>query len=330
MGLDNYLVADAARPQLPGRHPADRVPGRRASCSSRSRSPSPCALLLNKAFRFSALVGIAVLLPWAVAPVVTGLYWKFIFNSQFGLMTALVNALGLADGPVKWLESSTSAMAVAVVATAWRTVPLMALLLLGALRTIPEAQYRAARMDGASTGRAFRYITLPAIAPDAHRGRRADHHPGAPVDRHPVHAHRGRPGHVDHGHRLLRLQEHHRPAQLRLLGGGRGGAVPDHPRVLARCCSWPRFREARDPAGRRRGGPVATGPGPLGPTAPPRGCWRGGPAAGATPAAHRSRLRRAAAGGRPARRWARLALVRLAGGADRLDRRSPASSAKAT
>ncbi|CAN5620939.1 hypothetical protein BH23CHL8_BH23CHL8_22560 [soil metagenome] len=124
-----------------------------------------CALLLNKAFRFSALVGIAVLLPWAVAPVVTGLYWKFIFHTQFGLMTAIANAVGLADGPVKWLESSVSAMAVAVVATAWRTVPLMALLLLAALRTIPEAQYRAARMDGASAWGAFRFITVPAIAP---------------------------------------------------------------------------------------------------------------------------------------------------------------------
>lgn len=124
-----------------------------------------CALLLNRAFRFSALVGIAVLLPWAVAPVVTGLYWKFIFHTQFGLMTAIANAVGLAEGPVKWLESSTSAMSVAVVATAWRTVPLMALLLLGALRTIPEAQYRAARMDGASPWGAFRYVTVPAIAP---------------------------------------------------------------------------------------------------------------------------------------------------------------------
>jgi ABC-type sugar transport system permease subunit len=123
------------------------------------------ALLLNKAFRFNWLVGIAVLLPWAVAPVVTGLYWKFIFNSQFGLMTAIANATGLANGSVKWLEQSTTAMMVAVVATAWRTVPLMALLLLGALRTIPDAQYRAARMDGATRLGAFRYITLPAIGP---------------------------------------------------------------------------------------------------------------------------------------------------------------------
>lgn len=124
-----------------------------------------CAVLLDRAFRFSTLVGIAVLLPWAVAPVVTGLYWKFIFNSQFGLMTTIVNALGLADGQVKWLDSPVSAMGVAVIATAWRTVPLMALLLLGALRTIPRAQYRAARMDGAGSWATFRSITLPAVAP---------------------------------------------------------------------------------------------------------------------------------------------------------------------
>ena len=54
-------------------------------------------------------------------------------------------------------------MAVAVVATAWRSVPLIALLLLAALKTIPEALYRAARMDGASTWQRFRYVTLPAI-----------------------------------------------------------------------------------------------------------------------------------------------------------------------
>jgi len=123
------------------------------------------AVLLARTFRGSRIIGIAVLLPWAVAPVVTGLYWKFIFNSQFGLATAVANALGLANGPVKWLESSTSAMLVAIVATAWRMVPLMALLLLGALRTVPEAQYRAARMDGATAWQTFRYVTLPTIGP---------------------------------------------------------------------------------------------------------------------------------------------------------------------
>jgi ABC-type sugar transport system permease subunit len=123
------------------------------------------ALMLNRAFRGSTLLGIALLLPWAVAPVVTGLYWKFIFQSQFGLATAVANAVGLADGPVRWLESTSSALGVAIVAHAWRMVPLMALLILGALRTVPEAHYRAATMDGANAWQRFRAITLPAIAP---------------------------------------------------------------------------------------------------------------------------------------------------------------------
>ena len=121
------------------------------------------ALLLNRSFRGSTVLGIAILLPWAVAPVVTGLYWKFIFQSQFGLATGLANIAGLADGPVLWLAEPGTAILVAMVATAWRTVPLMTILLLAALKTIQESQYRAAKMDGATSFEAFRYVTLPAI-----------------------------------------------------------------------------------------------------------------------------------------------------------------------
>lgn len=124
-----------------------------------------CALLMNRRSRFSWLIGLAVLTPWAVAPVVTGLYWKFIFNSQYGLATAFVNAIGLANGPVDWLGTPTSAMTIAVIATTWRMVPLMALLLLGALKTIPDSLYRAAKMDGAGPLASFRLITLPALRP---------------------------------------------------------------------------------------------------------------------------------------------------------------------
>jgi ABC-type sugar transport system permease subunit len=121
------------------------------------------ALLLNRGFRGATILGVAMLLPWAVAPVVTGLYWKFIFQSQFGLATGLANIFGFADGPVLWLAEPVTAIVVAMFATAWRTVPLMAILLLAALKTIPEAQYRAAKMDGATTWEAFRYVTLPSI-----------------------------------------------------------------------------------------------------------------------------------------------------------------------
>jgi ABC-type sugar transport system permease subunit len=121
------------------------------------------ALVLNRRFRGASLLGVALLLPWAVAPVVTGLYWKFIFQSQFGIATGIANILGFTDGPVLWLSEPQTAIGVAMVASAWRTVPLIAILLLAALKTIPESLYRAAKMDGATTIQTFRYVTLPSI-----------------------------------------------------------------------------------------------------------------------------------------------------------------------
>jgi ABC-type sugar transport system permease subunit len=121
------------------------------------------ALIMNRRSRFTTLIGVALLLPWAIAPVVTGFYWRFMFQPTFGIMTQLTNALGLATGTVPWLQNSDTAMGLAVAATAWRYVPLMALLLLASLKTIPEAHYRAARMDGAGAWASFRFITFPAI-----------------------------------------------------------------------------------------------------------------------------------------------------------------------
>ena len=84
------------------------------------------ALIMNRRWRFATLIGVALLLPWAIAPVVTGFYWRFMFQPTFGVMTNIANLLGLADGTVPWLQDTDTAMGIAVIATAWRTVPLLA------------------------------------------------------------------------------------------------------------------------------------------------------------------------------------------------------------
>ena len=56
------------------------------------------AMVMNRSSRFAPVIGIALLLPWAIAPVVTGFFWRFMFQPTFGVMTNIVNALGLADG----------------------------------------------------------------------------------------------------------------------------------------------------------------------------------------------------------------------------------------
>jgi ABC-type sugar transport system permease subunit len=123
------------------------------------------ALLMNRRSRFETPLAIALLLPWAIAPIVTGFFWRFMFQPTFGIVTQISNALGLTDGPVPWLQDPTTALIVAMLATAWRSVPLLALIILSALKAIPSQLYRAARMDGATPWQAFRSVTLPSIRP---------------------------------------------------------------------------------------------------------------------------------------------------------------------
>lgn len=121
------------------------------------------ALALNRVFRGQKVLSVVLLMPWAVAPIVTGLFWRFIFQPQFGIATGFMHLLGLSDGSIDWLGDPRRAMGVAVVATAWRSVPLLALLIGTALRTIPQNQVKAAQLDGATPWAIFRYITFPAI-----------------------------------------------------------------------------------------------------------------------------------------------------------------------
>lgn len=118
------------------------------------------ALLLNEPFRGRKPVRVLVMLPWAVAPVVAGVLWRYIFQSNYGLANALLYQLGIIENYVVWLDKATLAMSIASAATAWKTVPFLTLIMLATLQSIPEQLYRAARMDGAGLWARFRHVTL--------------------------------------------------------------------------------------------------------------------------------------------------------------------------
>lgn len=119
------------------------------------------AVVLNEEFRGRRLSRVFVLLPWAVAPVVSGVMWRFMFHSNYGLVNALLLQLGLIERYQVWLNDARVALSIAAVATSWKTLPFLTLIILAALQSIPESLYRAARMDGAGSVTRFRYITLP-------------------------------------------------------------------------------------------------------------------------------------------------------------------------
>ncbi len=121
------------------------------------------ALVLNRNFRCAGIFFMAVLLPWAISGVVAGIFWRIIFDTHFGIINGILIGWGVIAEPINWLQNTSQAVAIAIVAQAWRGVPLLAVLLLAALKTIPGSLYRAAKMDGATTWESFRFITLPAI-----------------------------------------------------------------------------------------------------------------------------------------------------------------------
>lgn len=119
------------------------------------------ALILNEQFRARRPVRVLVMLPWAVAPVVSGVLWRYMFHSNYGLANALLYQLGFIANYVVWLDKATLALSIAAVATAWKSIPFLTLIILAALQGIPEALFRAARMDGAGVWARFRFVTLP-------------------------------------------------------------------------------------------------------------------------------------------------------------------------
>ncbi len=121
------------------------------------------ALLLNEPFRGRGFARVLVLLPWAVAPVVAGVLWRYLFHSNYGLVNALLLQAGLIPAYRVWLDSAPVAITIAALATAWKTLPFLALIILARLQSIPESLYRAARMDGAGVLARFRHVTLPQL-----------------------------------------------------------------------------------------------------------------------------------------------------------------------
>ena len=120
------------------------------------------AVLLNK-----SLPGIKVLrtlyyVPVVVPPIASLALWKFIFNPDYGLANALLRLLGLPTSG--WLESTMMALPSISIISLWG-VGATVIILLGGLQTVPRDLYEAARVDGASGWKRFKYITFPMITP---------------------------------------------------------------------------------------------------------------------------------------------------------------------
>ena len=121
--------------------------------------------LLNAKIRGQWLLRTAVVIPWAVPTIVSGALWKGIFNAQYGSLNALLTQLGLIDDYKVWLGTPVLALNMVILADVWKTVPVVAFMLLAGLSAIPHEVYEAAKIDRAGPFRTLWSITLPLLLP---------------------------------------------------------------------------------------------------------------------------------------------------------------------
>jgi len=125
----------------------------------------PIALFLDLPFRGRGFVRAAVLLPYIIPPAVTALLFVYAFDGSFGVANDLLVRFGVLDRYVSWLSDPVESFAVVAGAMIWSGMPLMAIILLAVLQTIPAELYEAAGIDGANAWHRFRHITLPHLLP---------------------------------------------------------------------------------------------------------------------------------------------------------------------
>lgn len=121
------------------------------------------ALLVNQRLRGVAIFRAVYFLPVITSWVVVALLWKWILNPSDGLVNWLLSVVGI-EGP-GWWTSRTWAMPSVILASAWKDLGFVMVILLAGLQSIPESLYEAARIDGAGRWRQLRSITIPMLTP---------------------------------------------------------------------------------------------------------------------------------------------------------------------
>ena len=122
------------------------------------------ALLLNSPLtRAKGLFRTALFAPVVTTVVAVAVIWKYLFHTRYGLINYALGLIGI--GPVDWLGDPHWSMPAIILFAVWKNFGYNMIILLAGLQGIPADLYEAARIDGASATRQFRYVTLPMLAP---------------------------------------------------------------------------------------------------------------------------------------------------------------------
>lgn len=112
---------------------------------------------------FIRIIRTTLIVPMVVMPVVVGIVFRLVFASDAGFLSVLSRALG--GSSIEVLTSQWRSFAAIVIMDVWEWTPLVFLILLAGIQSLPVEPFEAARVDGASGWRVFWDHTLPLLRP---------------------------------------------------------------------------------------------------------------------------------------------------------------------
>lgn len=121
------------------------------------------ALLLWKEARFQGILRWLLIIPMMLSPLLVGIIWRLMFNTDMGIINYLLEGMGLPR--INWLGEPVLAFLSIVIVDVWQWTPMCFLILLAGLQALPQDPYEAARIDGATRWQILRDITLPLLKP---------------------------------------------------------------------------------------------------------------------------------------------------------------------
>lgn len=121
------------------------------------------AVLLNRKMKGRSAYRTIYFLPMVAAPAAVAMVWRWLYNSDFGLLNHVLTSIGLPKA--NWISSPKTAVVFVAIVGIWSVIGYNMVLFLSGLQEIPGDYYEAAEIDGASGFRQFVSITIPLISP---------------------------------------------------------------------------------------------------------------------------------------------------------------------
>jgi multiple sugar transport system permease protein len=117
------------------------------------------AVMLNTKIKGRTFFRAVFFLPMVVAPAAVAMVWKWIFNTEYGIINSLLGH------KINWITDANIVMVTCAIVAIWSNIGYDAVLLLSGLQNISKSYYEAASLDGATKLQQFFHITLPMVSP---------------------------------------------------------------------------------------------------------------------------------------------------------------------